>query len=312
MTDEKDRDPGKLQGSIDIVGLFEAEAQRLLGALEHGRLLHRTKNIRDSGAPFETALRAFFEDRVPTPFEVMHGYLFDIESNCTPQIDAMIVHSHERHELMVSPEGAGYVPFTSARVIFEFKNSANNIEKHLDQIAKISESVRQMASGIRQRGGRNGEFLHDPMTVLIVGDSTGLNPHDLKGYTRVNLPTYTLLLDRGVIIASRSAISELMEFDAGTTGAVGFYEHRGASQPTACICEGTSPQGKGLLWIYFALMAFVNLTEGNRSNFLSFTNDAMLAYPLRPIASLENLSDWASFEAAVEEMARRKESAFGS
>src|SRR5258708_6367152 len=128
MTDmRKEGEETKKPGHIDLVRLFEAEARDLAASVERGRLLHGTKNIKDSGAPLEARLRNLLASKMPAQFRVVQGYLFDVDSNCTPQIDAMIVDARDCHELMVSGEGAVYLPFTSALVAFEIKNATGNI-----------------------------------------------------------------------------------------------------------------------------------------------------------------------------------------
>jgi hypothetical protein len=79
----------KMTGRIDMEGLFEAVAQRLLVSIAEGRILWETRNIRDSGAPFEAQFRDFLGARLPATFSVTSGYLFDPKSNCTPQIDCL-------------------------------------------------------------------------------------------------------------------------------------------------------------------------------------------------------------------------------
>jgi hypothetical protein len=58
----------KAPGKIDILKLFETEAATLAFAVKHGRLLHATLNIRDSGAPLETAICIFMNRMLPFGF----------------------------------------------------------------------------------------------------------------------------------------------------------------------------------------------------------------------------------------------------
>lgn len=102
-------------GTIDLPSLFDAIAKRLSVSVEQGRILHKTKNIRDSGLPLETEFRSFLNSRLPVPFSVKTGYLFDPRAKCTPQIDAIVIDEQESHELMRSDDGAAYVPYPIRR-----------------------------------------------------------------------------------------------------------------------------------------------------------------------------------------------------
>lgn len=117
-------------GTIDLPGLFEAVAQGLALSVKQGRLLHKTKNIRDAGAPFELEFRTFLTGRLAAPFRVTTGYLFDPASACTPQIDAIVVDERGAHEMMRTPEGASYVPYPCGRVLFEIKNTVKGLTAH--------------------------------------------------------------------------------------------------------------------------------------------------------------------------------------
>lgn len=48
-----------IKGSIDLIGIFQNAAISMLHSIEEGNILHRTKNIRDSGALFEQEIRVF-------------------------------------------------------------------------------------------------------------------------------------------------------------------------------------------------------------------------------------------------------------
>jgi hypothetical protein len=226
-TDDAETVEKKIPGHIDIVNLFQAEALDLVGAVVRGRLLHKTRNIRDSGAPLEAKLRDFFRSKLPQQFDVMQGYFFDIQSNCTPQVDAMIIKAVDRHELMVSQEGAGYVPFTSALALIEVKNSAQNIRSNLDQLFVIVSSIRGMQKDLRDRRPNGGPILNDPISIMFFGNSENAKLEDFKDWFEKNpmsAPTYTVLLDKGVIITKRNLFSEIFEYDSEQL--IDFYEHK--------------------------------------------------------------------------------------
>ena len=191
-------------GTIDMPALFEAAAQRMLLAVRQGRLLHRTKNIRDAGLPLEVEFRSFLSSRLPDPFTVRSGYLFDPRSVCTPQIDAIIVDGAEAHELMRSDDGAAYIPYPSGRILFEIKNSSRGFGVHMAQVKSVGTAVEKMRlDALPLRGGASMPHVERPLSVLIIGDSQGAKLTQFKKlYTKgLEDPGLTLLLDRGLIIA---------------------------------------------------------------------------------------------------------------
>jgi hypothetical protein len=119
---------------IDIPREFNNLADDLGRAVDRGRILHETKNIRDSGVPFEHLFRKIIGSRLPEPYRMRTGFLFDGQSNVTPQIDAVIVDTTTSHEIFTSEEGAGYLPYASASVVFEIKNSLLDPAKSIEQI----------------------------------------------------------------------------------------------------------------------------------------------------------------------------------
>lgn len=87
-------------GEINIVGLFEAEAAALLQAADRGLILHKTHNTRDSGALLESTFRQIVGSRLPPQAQMAHGYLYDLESTCTSQIDAMLLSAADNYPMM--------------------------------------------------------------------------------------------------------------------------------------------------------------------------------------------------------------------
>jgi hypothetical protein len=291
--------PIKLPGSIDIVSLFQAEALDLIGAINRGRLLHGTRNIRDSGAPLEKRLREFFQARLPFQFQVVQGYFFDIKSRCTPQIDLMVVNAADRHELMVSEEGVSYLPFTSALAVMEVKNSARDVDGNLNQLAAIVDSINEMQSDLHRRRPQGGTMLPEIISVLFFGESKDSKLEDFKGWYASHphsVPTFTVLLDRGVIITKIGALNHFFEPDG--VPSVDFYDHRNGRELFLCTPEimDDKKMGRALLWLYFALVAHTNLSEGNKGNILSFSNDVMDSYKLCAVKALDQVADWNAWE----------------
>ncbi len=290
-------------GKIDMEGLFEAIAQRLLVSITQGRILWETKNIRDSGAPFETEFRAFLRARLPSPFAVTSGYLFDPKSNCTPQIDAMILDERESHELMRSDDGAAYVPFPSGRTLIEIKNSARGIASHLVQVRAIASAVDGMkARGQALQATPGGVYMERALSVLVIGDTKNAKLADFKkAYAALGVdPAYTLLLDKGLIIARRTDDPNgIITFpdDADKTGSpiLNFYVYKSGYGEWALWRprSTTNRSGRALLWLYFAIVAQLNLaTRGNMGAIRDFTSQVVRDFPMVLQSELRTATHW--------------------
>lgn len=292
MTDKQE--PPKKPGKIDLIRLFEAEAINLQASVKMGQILHGTRNIRDSGATLEVRLRDFFATRLPHPFKVIQGYLFDLHSKCTPQIDALIVNDNDSHQLMTSVEGATYVPFTSALVFFEIKNSAYKVATQLDQIGHIASTIDQMTQDLRQNRSAPGPIIWRPMSIMFFATSDKRTIEQVGSWYQNNLPkvpTYTVLLDRGLIVARSSHQEGLFEFDEPETLNPYITQHYGVP----CVFAPMSDQmimGRTLLWLYFAIAAHTNLTEGNSRPINDFARATLDAHPLERISRLDSVAGW--------------------
>lgn len=283
----------KKPGHINMVRLFQAEALDLFGAVERGRLLHGTHNRRDSGAPLEVRWREFLQARLPFQFHVTHGYLFDSQSNCTPQIDTMILNSADCHQLMTSTEGSAYAPFTSALAIMEIKNSAYDVSSSLDQLAGVAKSIQNMKTTLRARRGGNGNTLPETISVMLFADSKNAKLEEFREWYGKHIdavPTYTVLLDRGAIILKRSLLYELSDWDEH----VDFNETRNGAIPYLCMPEVIDDNlaGRALLWLYFAIVVHTNFSEGNKGNISEFAKDAAINFKLKDVAKLSDVADW--------------------
>lgn len=285
-------------GTIDLSGLFGAIAQRLAVSVDQGRLLHRTKNIRDAGLPLEVEFRAFLNARLPTPFSVASGYLFDPRSRCTPQIDAIVVDGQESHELMRSDDGASYVPYPSGRVLIEIKNSVVGIAKHVSQTRAVGKAVEEMRADARSlRAGGPIEFR--PLTILILGETKGAKLSQFKkAFTEESSdPALTLLLDRGLIIARRGALDSFFsDASRGREAApvLNFIQAQSRGQWAIWQPEEAEQRsGRALLWLYYAIVAQLNLAvRGNNGTILDFVSQVGRDFPMTLKSALTEAKGW--------------------
>lgn len=297
-----DDEPVKVPGELDMVGLFAAEALSLAEAVARGGLLHRTKNIRDSGALLERRLREIIGSRLPPQFQLQHGYGYDIESRCTPQIDGMLVSTFDNHAMAGAEGGAVYAPFTSIRAILEIKSSVRNVANQLSQTQEIVTRIQKMQNELSQR--KPGQFTFPELiSVLFFATSDGSKLAEFQAWHRKNPsagPTLTVFLDRGRILTGRHLIHDFLLYD--TPQPISFDDHKNAGDWYLCAPEQDDQfrSGRVLLWLYFFLLnhalAYTKPAGDSSDRHLptafAFTDDAVSRFGLSALGKLNDLSDW--------------------
>jgi hypothetical protein len=301
----------KISGVLNIPRLFEAEALSLQEAVERGKLLHSTKNIRDSGGPLEARFRSLLADRMPEGVQVKTGYAYDIESNCTPQIDAMLINGSDNHTMMTTEEGAVYAPFTSVLTTIEIKSSVGNVAKQLIQTNNIVRDIKKMGGDLLKR--RPGYDRRKIVSVLFYATSKGAKLADFKEWYVKNpndMPTYVVFLDRGCILAGQNFIHDLLTWDEPQP--LKFQDHDNAASYHLWTPPDNSihKSGKTLLWLYYAFLNIVDRFNGQLaipdpngghsldgkkfapSYATAFIHDAVERYALYSKGALTMLDDW--------------------
>ena len=307
VIDEKE----KVRGILNIPRLFEAEALSLQEAVERGKLLHGTKNIRDSGGPLEARFRLLLAQRMPEGVQVKTGYAYDIESNCTPQIDAMLISGQDNYTMMTTDEGAIYTPFTSVLTTIEIKSSVGKAANQLMQTNKIVKDIKIMERDLLNR--RPGYDRRKLVSVLFYATSKDAKLADFRDWYEKNtndMPTYVVFLDRGYILAARNLIHDLLTWDEEQP--LKFHDHDNASTYHLWEPKDNSvhKSGKTLLWLYYALLNIVDRFKGQlpipdpigeypldgkkfASSFATaFIHDAVERYPVYSKGALTTLDDW--------------------
>lgn len=175
-------------------------AKEFLAAVEQGKILHATHNIRESGSPLEDRVRQAFSSLMPPTFSVGHGYLFDPTSKCTPQMDLIISPSQRSHSMLSTVEGATYSPFSEAYAIGEIKASAGGIRDHLKQLAKRMADVNTMRRSLYELTQYR---FPDLISLLIIGDCKDLKLPIVSERWDAdpdNFPDFILLVSRGELV----------------------------------------------------------------------------------------------------------------
>lgn len=260
-------------GELNIVGLFEAEAAALLQAAERGRILHKTRNIRDSGTLLESTFRQIIGSRLPPQAQMAHGYLYDLESTCTPQVDAMILSAADNYPMMSAEGGAIYAPFTSCRAYVEIKSSVGDALKCLRQTAKISNRIAEMGKPFSDFGGTPSRP-EQVGSILLFANSEGAKAAPFidwfeKGH---RYPALVVFLDKAVVISRRPVykslltwfpeeggdIKETLDLGDPFNGDEAWLYRPSAQDPTEA-------KGMALLWLYYYLLFCATSHEVERA-----------------------------------------------
>ena len=248
-------------GEINIVGLFEAEATLLLQAEKRGQFLHKTHNIRDSGALLESTFRQIIGSRLPPQAQMAHGYLYDLDSICTPQIDAMVLSAADNYPMMAAEGGAIYAPFTCCRAYVEIKSSTRDVANQLDQAAKISTRIAEMAATLGAL--REGTAIPEQVgSVLLYANSRGAKAKPFATWFGENSkePTLVVFLDKAVVISRRPILNSFFHLDDGKNGCaerLNLEDPFGESEAWLYKPKATTaPEARGmvLLWLYYWLL----------------------------------------------------------
>ncbi|MBB3348326.1 DUF6602 domain-containing protein [Sphingomonas sp. BK069] len=271
---------------IDLVREFDNLAADLLRAVDRGRVLHETGNIANSGAPLEHLFRDLVGKRLPEPFRMRTGYLFDAEREVSPQIDAMIVDATTSHEIFRQEDGAGYLPYVSAVAVLEIKNAAGRCAGSIAQIRKIAASIKKMHTrsgvGIEERERRT------PLYILVLGTAS-TNLPELKRALASDEPSPDIiyLIEQGLMLARDDGI---FEFSSGHRG---FRERMGGDwQIYGPPREHQSRAGWMLQWIYFALLSQIKTFSGNTGIYAEFLNSIERSHSVSNLGKLEAATAW--------------------
>lgn len=265
----------KKQGKLNLLNVFEAASQRLLNAVDEGRILHGTLNIAGSGGPFEEAFRSFLDGRIPAPFVVDHGYLFDPESNCSPQIDVIVSNSEAKSCMFKGQDGANYIPFNASCVIGEIKSSSGGIATHIRQLSARIASVSAM-------GGRSHVRHQDPLTFLLIGDATKADYKKIKATlseSGIRDPKYIVLLNTAEIIASASSTFEFNNLH---------YAERGDTMfvwaPDKVV--QTHRSGHTLQWLFHAIVYHLRELNDGAGIAADFSDQVLIRHPMVKVREL--------------------------
>lgn len=287
----------KKPGTLNLVRVFDAEALDLITAVERGRILHETQNIRDSGSTLEARFRTAIAARLPSQFDMLHGYLFDRDSKCTPEIDAILVETRDCFGMIEADGGAAYLPFTAALALIEIKNSASDAIKAFNQLAKTCNIVTNMRDRALGRSVDKDKLIlkarSKPITIAFFATSDSLKLQDIKNWYSNNAndrPTYAVFLDRGLIIADRH-FSNLL-FSDGDKQNIGQEDHLNADEPYFCRPKHYDKwkKGRALLWLFFALVSHANRSESYPRSIGAFARDAANRYALGQIKPVRTVA----------------------
>jgi hypothetical protein len=247
-------------GQISLTGIFAAVASELMGAVARGRVLHRTKNIRDSGAPFEIAVRKQLSALLPRAFSVHQGYLFDAEGACTAQLDAFLCSAIRAQAVFAAPEGAVYSPFSDAWAIGEIKASSAGMAGHLKQVSDRIRAVKEMRLKLKERGASFPNLV----SFLIIGDCRASFDDAIAKHWAArsdDFPDYIVLLGVGELILPPSAQIPLFDDENEEVSPLGSVRSRLSVWSSDSDLD--VKMGEVLSWFFFALLHGLRLAESH-------------------------------------------------
>ncbi|MGP9791081.1 DUF6602 domain-containing protein [Roseinatronobacter sp. NSM] len=273
-------------GKISLNGIFAAVANELMSAVARGRMLHHTKNIRDSGTPFENAVREQMSLLLPRAFSVHQGFLFDAKGACTPQLDAFLCSTNRAQAIFSAPDGAVYTPFSDAWAIGEIKASSTGMGKHLEQVSNRIRAVKSMQREMHTRGATFPKLT----SFLIVGDCPSSYDEDIKkhwGFRSEDFPDFVLLIGHGELIVPPRSRLPIFEDESEEISPV----DSPWSGLSVLSSDGDleAKRGDVLSWFFFALLHRLRLAESHELKIAwsaLLTNDNILgSMPLTKVAN---------------------------
>ncbi|MBB5371327.1 MULTISPECIES: DUF6602 domain-containing protein [unclassified Janthinobacterium] len=266
---------------LDLPAQFDARVKKMLIAVDQGRLAHKARNIKASGAPLEEAVRSLFSDSLPSNNKVASGYFYSASSRCSAEVDVLIYESEEAFRLDPAPQEQHYVPYTSVSAIGQIKNSAGELPNAIKQVQESLKAWTEMRNeALRGRANGDRAYRERPLTFIVCGKCTDSDFRKLKTMLKSKgrpYVDYILLLDRGKIVAGNYDLFEL------NNPVINFFSYRNVSSLHLCAPNGAPdyPQGIALLWIYFAVVSKLNWDKGNMLRYNEFCRHIEIIYPLQ-------------------------------
>jgi hypothetical protein len=182
------------------------------------------------------------------------------------------------------------------------KNTTYNIESSLNQMSVILEKINSMRTPVLLQSAATAN-LPEPLAVVFFGDSSDCKLSDIQGWYAKHksseAPAYTVLLDRGVIIAFENFGEKMFEYDEPTP--LGLKDHRNRGDAYLCTPQirDDSFQGRALLWLYLAIADHLSTASAQRGHIRAFTETAASTYALGKLVPLSSVPDWDAYDKAV-------------
>lgn len=267
---------GNAPSPSDLLGIFDALAEELLSASKQGNILHRNKNIRESGELVEQRFREMLASRLPFPFQVGNGYLFDTDRSCTPQIDVIISDRTKNHTMFSLGTGTSYSSYTGVCAVGEIKTKGRGILSSMRQFSKILDAYNNMDQKLRSKGLGHG--LHEnrePLSFIVICDSDNITKKRIESaYKKVSkdLPDCFIILNIRQIIIPTGALEVLYDPESCTKAETPYYMKQSGNWR---IMESES-MGSLLLWFFYYVISRLyqsNETQNPIGEFAKLTSD---------------------------------------
>jgi hypothetical protein len=212
---------------IEILRVFQSDADELVAAREKAGVIHHTRDIGAAGDEVEKAVRRFFERRLPLNYYAGHGHIVDSGLRTSRQFDIVIADNHSAPILFKTESGAEYFAFESVYALGEVKSAYYSSQKYVDAFVDAIKDVRTKLERkpVPPNYIGNGIYLGDQLSVDIKvpyqnplfsfmlfvseGDFEASQLAELYQNTPVEfLPNAVCILNAGLIVNCRLPVGE--------------------------------------------------------------------------------------------------------
>ncbi|MDQ5937392.1 MAG: hypothetical protein QG574_4751 [Cyanobacteriota bacterium erpe_2018_sw_21hr_WHONDRS-SW48-000092_B_bin.40] len=206
---------------LKLLELFELDAAEIMAARKRGKIIHRTKEISQSGSPVENTVRRILSSRLPTAYHVGHGHVLDQDLKTCGQFDVVISDKFANPLMLETDEHCEYTPVEAVYAVGEIKSkydqnakSFQRFSQHIRELKTLKRSYAEpnyFSTGGKGRGllldVRTSEKrpLKNPIfTFMFFAESDDFALKQIESHYKSedikNLPNVVCFLDRGVVM----------------------------------------------------------------------------------------------------------------
>lgn len=202
--------------SIDLLALFNSDANNIINSRIQGGALHRSGDIRACGDEIEDVVRGIIRNKIPKRFHLERGKIIDEKLNTSHELDFIISDSDHATVLFKSRNGLEYIPIETVLAYGEIKSSYNIkcVKEFLDKSERsfscilkpplpqgyIGRGIKISLNGLNFTQANKKQLIHRSMIFV---NSDDLDTDELLRYMHDNdrkyLPCIIYFVDRGMV-----------------------------------------------------------------------------------------------------------------